>query len=374
MLTTKGSDVYDKNVNTRLLKVGFNLKKMEINSNEVARLAGVSRSTVSRVINNYSNVPLKTREKVLKAIKELNYFPNVSAQMLAGKKSRTIGLFMVSSGEIAVDVLTNMMIVSVIESASDLNYYVLTYIIRDASDEGTINNVREMFYQRRIDGGIFIGTKHDEAFVDDLVKQGFIVGVFDQEHPAERVPNRIVANFNNESGMKQAIAYLLGLGHRDIGIINGDRQRLSGIEKYEGFLSAMRQQGLPVHEQWVLNGDFSEQAGYEAMQHYLQRSGADAARPTAWVAANDSVAFGAIRALREAGLLVPEHVSVIGFDDHVLSEKHNPPLTTVRVDFKQLFKDLMQMVIAQIEEQSDAVKEVAYDCTLIIRQSCRRLD
>lgn len=343
----------------------------EINSNEVARLAGVSRSTVSRVINNYPNVPPKTRERVMKAIKELNYFPNVSAQMLAGKKSRTIGLFMVSSGEIAVDVLTNMMIVSVMEAASDLNYYVLTYIIRNINEESTINNVREMFYQRRIDGGIFIGTKSDEKLVEELVEQGFIVGIFDQEHSAERRPNRIVANFNNESGMKQAIAYLLGLGHRNIGIINGDLQRLSGLKKLEGFHTAMKQQELSVREQWVLRGDFNEQAGYESMQQFLRSA---ESFPSAWIAANDSIAFGAIRALREHGFDVPQHMSIIGFDDHVMSEKHNPPLTTVRVNFKQLFKDLMNMVVQQIEEANEYVKEVSYDCTLVIRQSCSRLD
>lgn len=347
------------------------MKKTEINSTEVARLAGVSRSTVSRVINNYSNVPSKTRDKVLTAIKELNYFPNASAQMLAGKKSRTIGLFMVSSGEIAVDVLTNMMIVSVIESASDLDYYVLTFIIRNTEDEAMINNVREVFYQRRIDGGIFIGTKHDEPFVEELIAQGFIIGVFDQEHTEKAVPNRVVANFNNDSGMKQAIAYLLGLGHRQIGLINGDRSRLSGIKKYEGFYEAMKQQGLAINPSWILDGDFTEQAGYEAMKRLLQGT---EPLPTALIAANDSVAFGAIRALREQGLNVPEHMSIIGFDDHVLSEKHNPPLTTVRVDFKQLFKELMQMVIKQIEEQSDTIREIKYDCTLVIRESCRRLD
>jgi len=347
------------------------LKKTEINSTEVARLAGVSRSTVSRVINNYANVPQKTKDKVMSAIKELNYFPNASAQMLAGKKSRTIGLFMVSSGEIAVDVLTNMMIVSVIESASDLNYYVLTFIIRDVADEATINNVREVFYQRRIDGGIFIGTKHEEPFVEELIAQGFIVGVFDQEHTNEAVPNRVVANFNNDSGMKQAIAYLLGLGHRHIGMINGDRSRLSGLKKYEGFYEAMNQQGLDINSAWVLDGDFTEQAGYEAIKKLLHSA---QQLPTALIAANDSVAFGAIRALREHGLNVPEHMSIIGFDDHVLSERHNPPLTTVRVDFKQLFKELMQVVIKQIEEQSDTIREIKYDCTLIIRESCRRLD
>lgn len=345
------------------------MKKSEINSIEVARLAGVSRSTVSRVVNNYPNVPPETKEKVMKAIKELNYFPNVSAQMLAGKKSRTIGLFMVSSGEVSVDVLTNMMIVSVIENASDYDYYVLTYIIRDSTDIDIINNVKEIFYQRRIDGGIFIGTEHYEPFVEELIQEGFIIGVFDQEHPKHTTGNRIVANFNNESGMKQAIAYLVGLGHREIGAINGNVKRLSGERKYEGFLQAMELNSLPINPSWVVAADFTEEAGYNAAKQFLE---SEEPLPSALVAANDSIAFGAIRAFRERNIHVPADISVIGFDDHVLSEKHSPPLTTVKVDFKRLFKDLMSVLIAKIEKPTDDIRQVSVDCSLIIRDSCLR--
>lgn len=347
------------------------MKKDKINSNEVALLAGVSRSTVSRVINNYSNVPPKTREKVMKAIKELNYYPNVSAQMLAGKGSRTIGLFIITSA--AVDVLTNMMIASVMEAASDMNYYVLTYIIRDINDENTQHNVREMFHQRRIDGGIFIALKRDEPFINELVAAGFVIGVFDQERNEQRLANHIPAKLNNDSGIKQAIAYLIGLGHRKIGIVNGDLNRLSGLQRYEGFLSAMGQHGLEVNQSWVLASDFNEDAGYEAMDSFLQGTGAKEL-PTAWIAANDSEAFGVIRALHKHGLHVPEHMSVIGFDDHLLSERFHPPLTTIRVDFKYLFTELMQLVIKQIEEPTQQLQEATCDSTLIIRESCRRLD
>ena len=343
------------------------MKKSEINSIEVAQLAGVSRSTVSRVVNNYANVPIETKEKVMKAIKELNYFPNVSAQMLAGKKSRTIGLFMVSSGEVSVDVLTNMMIVSVIEKASDYDYYVLTYIIRDTTDKATINNVKEIFYQRRIDGGIFIGTEHYEPFVEELIQEGFIIGVFDQEHPESTTGNRIVANFNNELGMKQATDYLIGLGHREIGVINGNIKRLSGERKYEGFMQAMELNSLVVNPSWVVAADFTDEAGYKAMKQLLEH---EEPLPTAFIAANDSIAFGAIRALREQNIQVPEDISVIGFDDHVLSEKHSPPLTTVKVDFKRLFKDLLTVLIAKIEKPTDDIRQVSVDCSLIIRESC----
>ena len=128
----------------------------DINSNEIARLAGVSRSTVSRVINNYPNVPPETREKVMKIIEQYNYFPNISAQVLAGKRAKSIGVFLVARGQFSSDILTNLLITSVIEGASDCGYYVVTNIIRDIKDSESIKIVKEMFFQRSIDGGIFI--------------------------------------------------------------------------------------------------------------------------------------------------------------------------------------------------------------------------
>ncbi|NIK77483.1 LacI family transcriptional regulator [Paenibacillus castaneae] len=346
------------------------MKKADMNSVEIARLAGVSRSTVSRVINNYTNVPEKTRDKVMKVIKQYNYFPNVSAQVLAGKRARTIGLFLVAPGHVSSDILTNMMIVSVIEDASAYGYYVLTHIIRDAKDAETIKNVKEIFFQRRIDGGIFIGAATHEPFIEELIDEGFIVGVVDQVHPEATQSNRIVTNFNNESGMKQAVAYLTGLGHTKIGVINGDMNRLSGPTKYEGFLKAMKLCGLEVNPDWVLAGSFHEQSGYESIHAFLRT---EVERPTAIIAANDSVAFGAIRALKENGLQVPDDMSIIGFDDHALSEKHHPALTTVRVEFSDMLKQLTSILIAKIEQPTDDIRQITLDCSLVIRNSCKRV-
>ncbi|SFJ85674.1 transcriptional regulator, LacI family [Paenibacillus sp. UNC496MF] len=346
------------------------MKKTDINSTEIARLAGVSRSTVSRVINNYANVPPETRDKVLKVIEEHNYFPNASAQVLAGKRSRTIGLFMIEQGRVSGDILTNMLIVSVIEHASEYGYYVLTHILRDAKDAELVKGVREIFYQRRIDGGIFIGADNPEPFIEELIAEGFAIGVVDQELPEHPEPNRIVLNFNNDSGMKQAVAYLAGLGHTNIGIINGDMKRLSGVTKFEGFKMAMRMCGLQANPRWVLDGDFNEAGGYEAIQTLLDRR---EDLPTAIVAANDSVAFGAIRALKERGLRVPDDISIIGFDDHALSEKHHPALTTIRVDLGDMLKRMTAYLITKIEQKSPGAKEITLDCSLVVRDSCRRV-
>jgi len=348
------------------------VRKPEINSVEIARLAGVSRSTVSRVINNYPNVPPETRAKVMKVIEEHRYVPNLSAQVLAGKGTRTIGLFVIEAGHVSSDILSNMLIANVIENASAFGYYALTHIIRDASDRDSVRSVKDIFYQRRIDGGIFIGAANEEPFIEELIAEGFNIGLIDQFLPGRKEPNRVVVNYDNEHGMKLAVEYLAGLGHRQIGIVNGDLKRLSGREKYEGFLAAMKQCGLPVEERWILPAGFHEEEGYEAIRSFLLRG---EALPTAMIMANDSVAFGAIRALREQGKSVPDDVSVVGFDDHALSARFQPALTTVKVDFDGMMRRLTELLIARIEGDAGgkAPGEPPAGSRLIVRESCRPL-
>ncbi|CAM3755131.1 LacI family DNA-binding transcriptional regulator [Cohnella lubricantis] len=341
-----------------------------INSEEIARLAGVSRSTVSRVINNYSNVPAKTREKVMKIIEQYQYVPNLSAQVLAGKKTRTIGLFMIEAGHVSSDMLTNMLLASIIENASAAGYYVLTYIIRSTKDASGIREIKDIFYQRRIDGAIFIGAANDEPLIEDLIAEGYIVGVMDQDLPGRDEPNRVIVNFDNHHGMMLAVGYLAQLNHREIGIVNGDMNRFSGTDKYEGFLLAMKHYGIPVEKRWVLSGGFHEQRGYEAIRAYLETG---ERLPTAMIMANDSVAFGAVRALRERGLSVPENLSIVGFDDHALSARFQPALTTVKVDFDGMMKRLTQAVIGRIEGEASAQIDRASASRLVVRDSCRSL-
>ncbi|GAE36133.1 LacI family DNA-binding transcriptional regulator [Halalkalibacter akibai] len=147
------------------------MKRNKINSAQIAKLAGVSRSTVSRVINNYPNVPSETREKVMKIIKENDYFPDMSAQVLAGKNMRTIGLFIIDKGSVSSDFTSNTLITSVIEEASKHDYYVLTNIIRDCRSPNNVERVKAVFYQNRIDAGIFMGTDNHEPLIEELIAE-----------------------------------------------------------------------------------------------------------------------------------------------------------------------------------------------------------
>ncbi|WP_219835859.1 LacI family DNA-binding transcriptional regulator [Paenibacillus sp. R14(2021)] len=342
------------------------MRNITMNSTEIAKRAGVSRSTVSRVINNYSNVPDETREKVMKVIRKYNYVPNVSAQVLAGKAAKTIGLFLIEKGEVG-DALTNLLLASVIDAASTAGYYVLTSILRDMEDAEAVQNVRDIFYQRRIDGGVFIGARSREPLIEALAAEGFMVAVMDQKREASTEPNRIAASFDNTTGMKLAVNYLASLGHRDIAVINGDMNRPSGPSKHAGFVSAMQAIGLPLRSDWVLAGSFHENSGYEAVQGLLARSGK---LPTALIAVNDSAAFGAMKAFKENGLRIPEDISIIGFDDHPLSAMVHPALTTVRVNFKEMMQRLTNALIHGIEQAPGAIHDFEVGCELVIRDSC----
>jgi LacI family transcriptional regulator len=344
------------------------MKQQDINSTTIAKLAGVSRSTVSRVINHYPNVPPKTREKVQRIIDQYKYAPLACARMLAGKKTETIGLFIIDDGHVSGDMLSSMMIVSVIEHASLLGYHVLTDMIRSAEHEDRVRAVKDMFYQRRIDGGIFIGAANHEPFIEELIADGFIIGLVDHERPGHAERNRIVANFDNEDGMRQIVRYLRELGHRHIGIITGDMNRLSGITKSGAFFAVMQENGLAVPDAWVLPGEFSEQGGYTAVAAFLSKGHT---LPTAFIAANDSVAFGAVRAFGKQGIRVPDDISIVGFDDHMLSARFQPALTTAKVDFRAMLGRLTSDVVEYIERgECNGSRSVAgYE--LIVRDSCK---
>ncbi|WP_438347493.1 LacI family DNA-binding transcriptional regulator [Paenibacillus sp. FA6] len=346
------------------------MKNTEINSTEIARLAGVSRSTVSRVINNYPNVPTKTREKVMQVIEKYQYVPNLSAQIMAGKRTRTIGLFLKSTGLVSNDMLTNMLITRVIESASLRGYYVLTHIMRTKTDEEEARIVKETFQQRRIDGGIFIGAANHEPLIEELIGEGYLVGIVDQNSLGRTESNRIVSNFDNITGMRLGVDYLVSMNHRKIAFIKGDPLRWSGPEKYEGFMQAMAAHYLPVNGEWIIPGDFSEEGGYRATKEWL---GTVSELPTAIFSVNDSVAFGALRALNEAGIQVPEQISLLGFDDHVLSSRINPALTTIHVDFYEMMENLTDAMIQSIEKGPQQFQKFIAKTSLVVRDSCRAI-
>ncbi len=342
----------------------------KIDSVDIARLVGVARSTVSKVLNGYPHVAARTRERILQAVRAYDYYPNHSAQVLAGKPTDTLGLFFFNAGHFSEDVLADFLISSVIENAASLGYHTLAYVIRPDAD-ATRGSLKEAFYQRRIAAGLFIGTRNREPLIEQLVAEGHVVGVFDQRPPRRSEPNRVVANFDDIRTARAVIDYLASCGHRQIGIIHGDRTRNAGIAKARGFLEGMRAHGMVERETWMADGDFQSEGGYQAMRLLLGRC---RSLPTAVATVNDNTAFGAMRAIAESGLRIPEDISIVGIDGHPFCQYSRPPLTTFEYDFQAMMRGLTSAVIGVVEgERSGPVLRQVYSSRLVERESCRRL-
>lgn len=346
-------------------------RRRKVDSVEIARLAGVARSTVSKVLNGYPYIAVATRKRILKAVRAYGYYPDHSAQVLAGKRTDTLGLFFFRAGHFSEDVLADFMISSVIENAAAFGYRTLAYVVRGPDDDATRGSLKGAFCEGRIAAGIFIGARNREPLIEQLVADGHVVGVFDQRPARRPEPNRVVANFDDMGTSRAVIDYLASLGHRQIGIIHGDRARNAGTMKYRGFLAGLRANGLPIHEKWMKDGDFQSEGGYRAMRALLD---AETRLPTAIATVNDNTAFGAMRAIAEVGLRIPEDISIVGIDGHPFCQFSRPPLTTFEYDFDATMRGLISAVIGVVTGQSGsgALRQV-YSARLVERQSCRRI-
>ncbi|MHB8062462.1 MAG: LacI family DNA-binding transcriptional regulator [Ruminiclostridium sp.] len=350
------------------------MAEKRINSHEIARIAGVSRSTVSRVINNINNVKSDTRERVLQIIKDYDYSPDFSAQMLAGKPSNTIGLFVSSNriylNEISVeDLVMDFMLARVIEIASGHDYFVLCRIIADVNDINNHAKIREMFAQRRIDAGIFIGFPNFYSSIEELVALGHVIGIMDQNIPDRDEPNRVIVNFDDDT-MAEAVKYIYGLGHRKLAVILGDPRRFNGLQKEQAYYKAMSDLGLEIKKEWIIRGNFNRNLAKLEMEKLLSTH---KGLPTAILCANDDMAFGVMRALESFNIKIPEDISVVGIDDSFLSRYSKPALTSFRVDFDNMLRTLTENVIECIQKPFTEPHRSTISSELIVRESCKKI-
>ncbi len=341
-----------------------------LTSSDIARLAGVSRSTVSRVVNGYDNVPESTRQKVMEVIQKYHYYPQLSGQLLSGINMRTIGLFWFGSEDFSADGLISGYLMNIMDACAARGYLVLCCMLGDIGQDGTRNFIRKTFLERRIDAGIFIGIDNDEPVIGQLTDLEQIVGLFDYRREGDRCPNRFTANFDGGTA-EQSIDYLYGLGHRKIAVVSGDLSRVSCLDRHNSYLRGLHRHNLPIRNKWFAFGGIRRRTGREAALAMLRGCMDDL--PTAVCANNDSVAFGVYDACAELGLSIPGDISVIGADDHPLGGTFAPPLSTFAFDFRTMFSSLVDRVIDRVEGKQDLVQDIAFPGTFVERGSCRRL-
>lgn len=339
-----------------------------MNSSEIAKLANVSRSTVSRVINNYSNVPEETRRKVQKVIDEYGYVPNVSARALAGKSNQIIGLFIAdinntNSDErwIGVNSPYNMeLLAEVIKSCKRRGYLVLVNTITTANESEIMT---DHFNNNIICGGIFVGFPYHSIDIDNTIKNQHNIVLIDQ-YGDENIKSKDVKliNCDNITCGYEATKYLISLGHKNIAFIEGDN-RLSAIERKKGYIQALEEEGIKVKNEFIIKGCYREDMAYKKTKNLLENDN----RPTAIFAANDIMALGAIRSIEEIGLKVGDDISIIGVD-HLRLTGWKERLTTMEFSIAELAEKSVSALLGE-----DGLNSKKCIPKLIEKSSCRRI-
>jgi DNA-binding LacI/PurR family transcriptional regulator len=286
--------------------------------NDVGALCGVSYQTVSRVANGSPLVAAKTRARVLKAIAELDYRPNLTARRLATRRSGVIGMV----GTKITYYGPAQVMVSVEETAKRLGYNLMFVGIQKPS-KAELSAAIDDLCEHQVDG-LVLGVRVEGSTDIHKLCRGIPFVALDSS-AALKVPTVIV---DQQYGTRLAIQHLLDLGHKQIACIGGPPRWSASKERRKGWTTALKQAGLQPG--FLVEGDWSAESGFRAAAQLLERA---SRKFTAIVAANDHMALGALRALHAKGIRVPEHCSVVGYDNLPESRFFEPPLTTVRHDF-----------------------------------------
>lgn len=322
--------------------------------NDVAQRAGVSYQTVSRVINNHPSVKETTRRRVVEAIELLKYQPSNVARSLAMQRSSLIGV--VSFGTL---LFGPAQILSNIEQAARIRGYHLSITsiaeLTQYELEQAINTLRRQAVEGILIIAPLLGAETD--FLKELVNIIPIVLV-----DADQASGLAFSSVDQKAGGKLGAAHLLKLGHCNIAFLGGPQQWNDAQLREQGWLSVLAGAGLePVAQAY---GDWSAQSGYRAVKQLLKKRNF-----TGLLVANDQMALGALRAIREAGLEVPEDISVVGFDNIPESDYFDPPLTTVEQDFPNLGQTCLNQLLALIETPAEAPPVRVIPPKLVIRAS-----
>jgi len=335
---------------------------MTLTLEDIADMCGVSRSTVSRVINGDQNVSERTRQKVLDVIQQYNFQPNLAARGLAMGHTRVLGL-VIPKGVQAIfeEPFFAMLIRGVSTSCNSMDYSVMLWL---AEPEYERRMITKILYNGLADGVIVASMLMDDAIVDNL-RQNKLPFMLIGRHPAYDKLSYL--DVDNRGGACQAVLHLLRLGRRRIATITGPQNMIAGANRYQGYLDAMRDRGIPVIPELVVEGDFTAFGGYACMQRLMPY------KPDAVFTASDNMAMAAIQVIQEHGLRVPEDIAVIGFDDIPQAGRFTPALTTVRQPITRMGAIAAETLIDMIETGSSLPRQMILPAELVIRESCGAL-
>lgn len=326
---------------------------------EIAKRAKVSRSTVSRVINDDSRVSDDTRKRVLTVVQRLNYHPNMAARSLATGRTRVLGLVIpMGVTTLFSDPYFPILIQGVTSACNTHDHSVMLWLAEPEYERRMINQI---MHSGLVDGVILASMLVDDSLMNSLIESDMpfvLVG----RHPTDsRVSYVDVDNIGSARGL---VTHLLKSGYRRIATITGPHNMIAGADRLEGYTLALSDMGIELDPRLVVAGNFSENGGYLSMQKLLPL------KPEVVFVASDSMAIGALRAIRGAGLHVPQDIGVAGFDDMPFAERTDPPLTTVRQPIHRAGMVAAETLISLIAAPRPEPRQIILPTELVIRESC----
>jgi LacI family transcriptional regulator len=325
--------------------------------NDIARLAGVSKKTVSRVLNDSPLVRPETRAKVHALMQQYAYAPDPQARGLAFRKSFLVGLIFDNP---TAQYIVNMQY-GVLDALRDSGYELVVHPC-DSKSSGYIEGIRRFVLQQKLHGVILIPRVSEDQQLADVLRD---IGcryvrvasvAFDEAE-------RMLVTHDRKAGA-EAADYLESLGHRKIGLITGPKRYRSAIERGEGFLTALSRRGIEVPPTCIYEGGYTFESGFAGAEQIL----AQPERPTAIFACNDEMAAGVYKAAHRMGISIPGELSVVGYDDSPLASQLWPTLTTARLPVRDVGRQAAALLLAQDGTPSTAVTSVTPH--LVIRDSC----
>jgi LacI family transcriptional regulator len=324
---------------------------------DVARQAGVSYGTVSRVINDSPHVKAETRERILATMHELGYVVNKQARSLAGGSTQMIGLLVPDLGTAYIGEIIRGIDAELSLTNLDLIVYT-THRMSTKESNYIANLVKGM-----VDGLLLVLPRNPRDNIANLTQQNVPFVLIDHQGTGENCPS---VGATNWQGAYHGTEYLIGLGHKRIGFITGSMDLGCSVDRLEGYQAALRTHHLPVCHELINEGTFYQQDGYEGASVFLDLP----QPPTAIFASNDVMAFGVMDAVRNRGLSVPDDISIIGFDDIPQAALTHPALTTISQPLEKMGRVATQVLLDMLSAPEKKTKRIELPTELIVRDSC----
>jgi len=315
---------------------------MNVTIRDVAKISGVSPSTVSRVISNNPRISDETKKRVRKAMKTLGYHPNAIAQSLVNRSTSTIGIVMPQSTERAfLNPFFPQALSGISAAAHEKNYCLL--LSTGSTEEEQLVSIENIINGGRVDGIIIMYSSVNNIILEAIKELNTPIVIIGK--PLEAIDKILYVDSDNIEASRSVTEKLINNGHKKIAYISGPFEFVVSLDRLEGYRNALLENHLEFDRKFIAEGEFSKEAGYKSMRELLQQS----ERPTAVVVTDDIIAFGVIEAINEAGLKIPEDIEIISFNNIPLTEFCSPALTSVDIDAYSLGFEASKLIIEHIK-------------------------